>query len=214
VSAPVDITPRDLFRFATETKLIGNTAFKAGDTHTALARYTEATDALSRISPPSTVPELSVGQAVNIKQGRSTLSGTVATVNGDGTADLILDGGIDVEDIPITCISTKTDDKETYIKAQALRGQCLVNKARCHFKNGDFTRASDDANMALDIDESNVNAHFVAGRSMFSLGNPLEARIHLLEAIRLSPKDVQIRKTLQLVTEQLNAQRMGGDQVD
>jgi 3-phosphoinositide dependent protein kinase-1 len=76
----------------------------------------------------------------------------------------------------------------------ALRTSCLLNRAACRLKTGEFPGVVEDCGRVLAGDADNVKALFRRGQALVELQRLEEARADLLRAAKLAPKDQGIRQ--------------------
>lgn len=76
----------------------------------------------------------------------------------------------------------------------ALRVSCLLNRAACRLKVREFPGAAEDCSQVLAGDPDNVKALFRRGQALVELQRLEEAKVDLLRAAKLAPKDQGIRQ--------------------
>jgi 3-phosphoinositide dependent protein kinase-1 len=86
------------------------------------------------------------------------------------------------------------DGTEAESAKAALRVTCLLNRAACRLKVREFPGAAEDCSQVLAGDPDNVKALFRRGQALVELKKLEEAKVDLLRAAKLAPKDSSIRQ--------------------
>ena len=87
---------------------------------------------------------------------------------------------------------------EAAARYKPVSADVLIDLSIAYFDAGQYTQALEAAERAFDINNNNVGARQMLGKSEFMLGHFDKAAQHLEAALRLSPKDYDISYTLGL----------------
>eukprot|EP01117_Protostelium_nocturnum_P020324 TRINITY_DN908_c0_g2_i2.p1 TRINITY_DN908_c0_g2~~TRINITY_DN908_c0_g2_i2.p1 ORF type:complete len:221 (-),score=104.22 TRINITY_DN908_c0_g2_i2:9-671(-) len=87
--------------------------------------------------------------------------------------------------------------QEDQEKVNAIKLPTLLNLAASQIKLKEFSEARLNCHKALDIDNNNVKALYRKGQAELGLGNIEEAKSDLTEAVKLAPKNKEIRDELE-----------------
>lgn len=85
---------------------------------------------------------------------------------------------------------------EKVAELRSIRLACYSNRSACQLKLGDHATALQDADCGLAIDPDHVKCNFRRGLALHAMGRSTEACPSLGKALRLEPKNKQIKEAL------------------